>query len=400
MSVKRLFAILFIFVCTAVGWFILGSSLAVRSALSTGSIRSAVSDLWGPSLVQPHPEVSYQSPSAAGGRRTIHPASSEVEVKLTYDPKRKGLWTYRTYEADFHGRYTIENPTPITQTLYVRFKFPAEAASYTDFSFVLAGVPSTANANAAEGVTEAVTLAAGATATFEVNYRTRGTDTWTYTFGDTTRIRNFHLGMLTNFVEIDFPPGTSSADSPRPREGNGYYLTWSYPDRIGAQPVGMAMPNVLNPGPVASRISFFAPVSLLFFFSVIVIMAVVRGVSLHPMNYFFLAAGCFAFQLLFAYTVDLVPVQLAFAIAAAVSMLLVSGYLAAAVGARFARLAALAQFAFMILFSYSFFFDGLTGLTITVGAIVTLALLMAATAKVNWTAKFSAPIAMPPPLPH
>jgi len=39
---------------------------------------------------------------------------------------------------------------------------------------------------------------------------------------------------------------------------------------------------------------------------------------------------------------------------------------------------AIAQFAYMILFSYSFFFEGLTGLTITIGAIVTLALLMGA----------------------
>ena len=29
------------------------------------------------------------------------------------------------------------------------------------------------------------------------------------------------------------------------------------------------MPNVLNAGPVAARISFFAPVSLLFFFAVL-----------------------------------------------------------------------------------------------------------------------------------
>ncbi|MEQ1752355.1 MAG: hypothetical protein ABL974_23240, partial [Prosthecobacter sp.] len=59
-----------------------------------------------------------------------------------------------------------------------------------------------------------------------------------------------------------------------------------------------------------------------------------------------------------------------------------------------------AQIAYMVLFSYSFFFDGLTGLTITIGAIATLALLMIATAKVNWAEKFSRPVAiMPPKLP-
>ena len=62
----------------------------------------------------------------------------------------------------------------------------------------------------------------------------------------------------------------------------------------------------------------------------------------------------------------------------------------------------MAQFAYMILFSYSFFFEGLTGLTITIGAIATLALLMVTTAKVNWAAKFASKAtlrAFPPPVP-
>jgi inner membrane protein involved in colicin E2 resistance len=148
--------------------------------------------------------------------------------------------------------------------------------------------------------------------------------------------------------------------------------------------------------------SFFAPVSLLFFFSVLVLMGMVRRVNLHPMNYFFLAAGCFAFQLLFAYLVDLIPLTPAFVISAVVSLVLVNGYLFAVVGLRFAQLGVVAQFAYMVLFSYSFFFEGLTGLTITIGAIVTLALLMAATARVNWAEKFGSKFAlrgMPPPVP-
>ena len=81
----------------------------------------------------------------------------------------------------------------------------------------------------------------------------------------------------------------------------------------------------------------------------------------------------FAFQLLLAYLVDLIPLALAFTVAAAVSLALVGGYLRAAAGKTFARIAVPAQFIYLVLFSYSFFFDGLTGLTITVGAVVTLA---------------------------
>jgi len=106
------------------------------------------------------------------------------------------------------------------------------------------------------------------------------------------------------------------------------------------------------------------------------------------MNYFFLAAGCFAFQLLFAYTVDLMPIHLCFFLSAAVSLFLVCGYLHAVGGRKLTRIALPAQLAYMVLFSYSFFFDGLSGLTIAVGAVLTLAVLMRATAKMDWSEVF------------
>lgn len=194
--------------------------------------------------------------------------------------------------------------------------------------------------------------------------------------------------MTTSFKDIDFPVGTESTTMPRTRKDSGWLLNWDYSDVIGASALGMAMPAVTNPGPVAARMTFFAPVSLLFFFSVIVILGAVRNVDLHPMNYFFLAAGCFAFQLLFSYLVDLIPAYVAFVLSAIVSLLLVNTYLARVAGARFARISLLAQFAYMVLFSGSFFFEGLTGITITIGAIITLAILMAYTAKVDWNEVF------------
>jgi hypothetical protein len=394
MNIKRILAIVFILACTAAGWVILGTSLAVRSSASGGALERAVTAGWGPPMSQAHPVIFYSSPGVAGGRHYIQPGQSDVNVALKYEPKKKGLLWHRTYVVDFRGAYVLENPTPITQTLYVKFEFPAKEASYTDFVFTLDGKASTDERKTSEGITEAVTLDPGKTAKLEVAYKTRGTDRWGYTFGDTTRIRHFNLTMSTDFAEIDFPAGTGSAQK-RDTTAKGWKLEWSYPDVIGAQPVGMEMPKALNPGPVASRITFFAPVSLLFFFAVLLIAATVRCVNLHPMNYF-------AFQLLFAYLVDLMPLLAAFVIAAVVSLALVSGYLLLAAGKGFARIAAAAQFAYMVLFSYSFFFDGLTGLTITIGAIITLAILMATTARINWSEKFTSRPAgvMPPPIPQ
>jgi hypothetical protein len=43
-----------------------------------------------------------------------------------------------------------------------------------------------------------------------------------------------------------------------------------------------------------------------------------------------------------------------------------------------------------VLFSYAFFFDGYTGLSITIGAILTLFVVMQMTARVQWAQKFAA----------
>ena len=67
-----------------------------------------------------------------------------------------------------------------------------------------------------------------------------------------------------------------------------------------------------NPGPIAARIIFFAPIGLLFFLVVMLVLGVLKEQSLHPVNYFFLAAAFFAFHLLFAYLVDHISIHLAF----------------------------------------------------------------------------------------
>jgi hypothetical protein len=59
-------------------------------------------------------------------------------------------------------------------------------------------------------------------------------------------------------------------------------------------------------------------------------------------------------------------------------------------GARFAIVeCGLAQLVYLVLFSYAFFFKGFTGLAITIGAIITLFVVMKLTGRINWQEKFA-----------
>ena len=120
---------------------------------------------------------------------------------------------------------------------------------------------------------------------------------------------------------------------------------------------------------------------------------ILRKINIHPMHYLFVAAGFFAFHLLLAYMVDIINIHIAFIISAVVSVTLVTSYLSTALGGKFPwKLAVAGQLFFLVLFSYSFFWKGLTGLTVSIGAVITLAVLMRVTANVDWNEVFSRPL--------
>jgi inner membrane protein involved in colicin E2 resistance len=109
-------------------------------------------------------------------------------------------------------------------------------------------------------------------------------------------------------------------------------------------------------------------------------------------NYFFLAAAFFSFHLLLAYLADQISIHAAFVICSAVSIFLVISYLRLVTGLRFAAVeAGLAQLIYLVLFSYAFFFKGLTGLVITIGSILTLFVVMQMTGRIRWSEKFGGP---------
>ena len=402
MKTIHLLASLGIIGCTTAAWFLLGGTIAKRTSESSAAMHAEVAGVWGPELVQKHPHAWFETPNAPGGRARVLPTSSAVEVALDYDPKQRGLLWHRTYEARFSGTYVFSNPTKIPQTFYLEFPLPAETAGLHGFEFHLDPDPGgSATATPAQSgvVTRAVTLPAGGAVTLRSAYRTRGTNSWRYHFPDRMRVSGFQLTMRTDFSEVNYPVGTGSP-GPRKEEAGGFTLAWEYPDVLGAPDIGMDMPKQLNAGPVAARIAFFAPVSLVFFVTVILLLAAMKGIPLHPMHVFFVAAGFFAFHLMFAYLVDLVPLATAFGIAAAVSLVLVCAYLRAVGGATLFRIAVPAQSIYLVAFSASFFVDGLTGIMLTTLAVATLAMLMFATARIDWSALPARASKRPEPAPE
>ena len=411
---RNVLAIVAIFLCTTAAWAILGTTVVARTHLADSGLGSKVASSWGKPQQQAQPTAFIEKKVQREVPETVNGVSvskvvehtemewlplerSRVRAALDLEQRQKGLLWFATYRVAFAGDYVFRNDTDSDDVL-LQLSFPAPEAIYDDLVFKVNGQPQ--ETHAASGAVQArVQVPVGQTVRLEVGYRSQGMTTWNYAFSEDSRevreigiklpthveqVRDFQLDMTTDFADIDFPQNTLSPTT-KVRAGNGWRLTWKYNNLVTGYGIGMLLPQKIQPGPLVGRISFFAPVSLLFFFFLMFIITRMRGIDLHPMHYFFLATSFFAFHLLLAYLADHLSIHLAFAICSAVSIFLVVSYLRIVVGPRFALIdAALTQLVYLVGFSYAFFFDGFTGLAITIGAIVTLFIVMQMTARVDW----------------
>ncbi|MDY6914123.1 MAG: inner membrane CreD family protein [Planctomycetota bacterium] len=422
MSVLRFFVIILIFAVVSLAWMILGGSIWARTEMLDSSLSREMNSLIGPKvLVQPSPYWSPKPNTRRSQSGAVAPAAGTVAADIKHADRYKGLLWFSTFTVDFSASYTIPAdptlrrprglfaPAPKAEGFFI-FPLPAGVTSYNDLTIAVNGkaVPVAAAEIAAGKIS--VPLERTAEQVVTVRYVTSGQEVWLYSPAEApyssscryddvvpsgnvlSELKNFSLTVTTDFVDIDYPRGTRSPNAPAKRHKNGMSAAWQYANALTSQSMGIVMPRRTNAGPITARMSFFAPVSLFLFFIVLFVVVVRRKIALHPMHYLFIAAGFFAFHILMAYLADLVIIHVAFWIAAAVSVFLVVSYLRLVAGVKFAVFqASLAQLVYLVGFSYAFFWVGRTGLTVTIGAVVTLFILMQATGRLNWGEAFKRP---------
>jgi len=398
--IRRILPLCFIFFCTSVAWWILGTTIQQRTESSTEKLRGRVQSVWGEPQTQMAPAAEFEvlANEHKIETRAIHPSSSEVSADLQLEHRKKGLLWYATYKVGFRGEYEFRNTEQIPRRVRLTLYLPGKETIYDDLQFLVNGVTAPVTVGNGRAYAE-VDLDPGQTVKLLAGYRSQGLESWRYNFGhEVSQVNDFHLRVNTNFKDIDFPDNTLAPTEKRETQG-GWQLDWTYKSLLSGYEIALAMPEKVQPGPLASQISYFAPVSLFFFFFLMFMITTLLVMDLHPMNYFFLAFAFFAFHLLLGYLVDHADLYVSFAISASVSVLLVVTYLRIVTGPQFAlREAAIAQLIYLVLFSVAFFFRGFTGLAITIGSILTLYVVMQMTARIRWSERFAD--VLPPPLPR
>ncbi|HKP87704.1 MAG TPA: inner membrane CreD family protein [Blastocatellia bacterium] len=407
--VKSISAIVVVYIVAVMGWFFLGGTINYRTDNQNSELKREVGQLWGTPLQQRAPTASLgverkvpvekfdpatrknvAEQTVTVDKFDVPIVRNDICVNFELDQRQKGLLWYSTYRVRFAAGYVFENTQDKSGELTLNFAFPAANSLYDEFKFEVDGKQVPFTRQNTDLIVAKIPCEAKSRHQLSVNYLSQGLDRFVYRFGDgITEVRDFTLVAATDFDGYNHPDSTLSPNVPKYRKDNGWQLTWKYQDLLSGSGIGIEMPQKINPGPMAARISFFAPVSLGFFFFLIFVISLLKGVQIHPMNYFFLAASFFAFHLLLAYLVDHISIHSAFVICSMVSIILVVSYMRVVVGNRFAFFeTAFAQVIYLVGFSYAFFFEGFTGLAVTVGAIITLFVVMQMTARINWAEKF------------
>jgi hypothetical protein len=402
---KRYLALGVVWVGCTVAWMLLGATLLVRSGEVSGALDLEVHQLWGPPLDQPTPAGTYVEQRTRSEKTTLRDASgrpyesvvertedvsfplplvsSHLQASLALQHRQKGLLWFPTYVVDFAGQYGLVNDTPQPRTAQLSFPLPAPGAIYDGFEVRGAdGKPLNAVIEGA-AARWTVRLAQGERHVFSVRYRTRGTTRWSYRPAPAGGgvVRDFRLELTSSASNIDFAPGSISPTR-SVLEGGGWRGAWEFQSLVASAPITLELPQKMNPGPLAARVTFFAPVALLFYFFVVGLLAEGRGLRLHPVSWFLIGCAFFADHLLFAYLADHVALWVALTLSSVASVLLVVTYAQWLVGWRFAlREMGLAQLVYLVGFSLTFMLQGFTGLSITVGAVLTLFLMMQVTGR-------------------
>lgn len=418
--VLRIGAIAVVFVLAAVAWVALGGVTSMRSSDQRSSLSSSVVELFGGAQEQAAPrfvrewteivtevedvrdargEVSRVSrPREVLRSEVVPPTATDIDVTMHLDERRKGLLWFPLYDVRFGGAWTWRHDGTLPRTLRIGFQFPDASGQYDDFTFVVDGEDVARTLTPVPGGVEYVRVVQpGEEVRLAIGYRSRGMDRWSYRPADGVgQIEAFRLALHTDFSAIDYPAGTLSPTT-RTSRPDGWDLEWTYARMVTGKGVGMVVPTRIQPGELATSLALSAPIPLGLFFVWIFVLSMLRGIDIHPVNYLFIAAAFVSFNLLFSYTADRLPVEAAFGVASAVSVLLVASYLRLVVGPRFALLeAGLAQVAYQVGFGVAHFFEGFTGLTITLLGIATLFALMQLTGRIQWSQVLASPRAAPP----
>ncbi len=175
------------------------------------------------------------------------------EITLRQSPRKKGSAYYGGYETDCSFNWKLRNPSDSNQTCALTFPLPASGAMYDGLVATLNSQDVLPRMQIKDGslFLERDTQPAE-TLDFHIAFKSRGLSYWYFQVREAREIRDFTLTMnLADLSKskLNYPDGCMTPTEIQPSEdGQGCLLTYRLDHALTDKGMGIALPELPQPG--------------------------------------------------------------------------------------------------------------------------------------------------------
>jgi len=380
---KKLFNkyIWLVFLPLLIGWLVLAERLEKRTHKAMYKQLNSVKQIWGGNLAQPMPSMRYKlfgSDVSTLSKGKID--SSDISVIVKVDYRKKGLVYYTGYNAEFVGKYIIQNPEK--ENIYLSFIFPYPTQQGEG---VLQNVKLLVNGKEDIEDTEyqpnlalwTGLLGPSKTLEMRVQYDGRGLNQFEYGFEPGKQINHFTLKVdVQGAKNLDYAESTMPPTESPQETTQGKILVWKLDKALTQLNIGVILPDKLNVEKQLFIMMYRAPAFFLLFLISLAIIFRLVGESLNFIPIAITSVAYFLFYPLFAYLVIYLGVIFAFIISFGSIGLLIFNYIRILYGAKMALSIVTAYVFYLGITSLAVLLPTYTGLILTIEGVVLMGVIM------------------------
>jgi hypothetical protein len=185
--------------------------------------------------------------------------SARHVVTLRQNSRRKGSALYGGYETECRFSWRLKNPENAAHRAALIFPLPSATAMYDDLSVTLNGVDVLPQAQIKESaLVLARDVAPNETMDLQIAFKSRGMSLWYFQVAEPREIRDFTLTLNLPDLpreKLNYPEGcmTPTGIQPTP-DGAGSTLTYRLDHALSNKGMGVALPQLTQPGAQTSAV--------------------------------------------------------------------------------------------------------------------------------------------------
>lgn len=264
---------------------------------------NAVQTIWGSEQVQGELNVDIYHDEEVTARvesddptkpdvihkRTVHATvtgnpfvAARHEVTLRQNPRKKGSAFYGGYETDCSFVWKLRNPSDATQKCILTFPLPASGAMYDDLAATLDGQDVLPQIQIKDGSLVLLRdVQPNEAMDFHIAFKSRGLSYWYFQVREAREIRDFTLALnLPDLpkAKVNYPDDCMTPTSVTPTKDNqGTVLTFRLDHALTDKGMGIALPELPQPGATTSAVLAECKNSWLLMFAVLALSFTLAG---------------------------------------------------------------------------------------------------------------------------